>query len=196
MSTIDFFTVFTVMTFGSGSFDIADNSLMNQMLGPQASRPLVQSLHACVAIGFVMVALLMPYFLPETKSTSEDICHQLKNPNNQTDVDLPINESVLLFPCLIFGIWLLIVGLGFTWHALRGLNLPQHHTAQLVKSSEVVSDLPEEKSPKHKIGLISLGVIFYFLTCGVDSYFQSQTYTVGMCGPLSLSAHNAGWLNR
>ena len=48
------FLVFTVMTFGSGSFDIADNSLMNQMLGPTASRPLVQSLHACVAIGFVL----------------------------------------------------------------------------------------------------------------------------------------------
>eukprot|EP00093_Oithona_nana_P006502 06502.XXX_221286_219158_1 [CDS] Oithona nana genome sequencing. len=195
-------TLFTVMTFGSGSFDIADNSLMNQMLGPTTSRPLVQSLHACVAIGFVLVALLMPHFLPETKSTSDEICTRLKNPNDQNhtiekEIEVSINdESVLVIPCLIFGIWLLLVGFGFVWHAFKGLNLPKHHAAQLVKSSEVVSGspLPQESPFKHKIGLISLGVIFYFLTCGVDSYFQSQTYTVGLCG-LSLSAQMAGWLN-
>ena len=33
---------------------MADNGLMNTMLGPETSRPLVQSLHACVAIGFVL----------------------------------------------------------------------------------------------------------------------------------------------
>ena len=42
------------MTFGSGSFDVADNGLINMMLGPELSRPMVQSLHACVAIGFVL----------------------------------------------------------------------------------------------------------------------------------------------
>ena len=42
--------------------------------------------------------------------------------------------------------------------------------------------------------LITLGVLFYFLTCGVDSYFQSQTYTFGLCGPLDISA-KVGSLN-
>ena len=47
--------------------------------------------------------------------------------------------------------------------------------------------------PKYKIGaLICLGVIFYFLFCGIDSYFQSQTYTYGLCGPLELSSDTAG----
>jgi hypothetical protein len=46
--------VFGFLTFGTGSFDVVDNGLMNTMLGPELSRPLVQSLHACVAIGFVM----------------------------------------------------------------------------------------------------------------------------------------------
>ena len=46
--------VFGILTFGTGSFDVADNGLMNTMLGPETSRPLVQSLHACVAIGFVL----------------------------------------------------------------------------------------------------------------------------------------------
>lgn len=40
------------MTFGLGSFDVADNGLMNMMLGPELSRPMVQSLHAFVAVGF------------------------------------------------------------------------------------------------------------------------------------------------
>ena len=49
------------MTFGSGSFDVADNGLMNMMLGPELSRPMVQSLHACVAIGFVLGKRLYKY---------------------------------------------------------------------------------------------------------------------------------------
>ena len=66
--------VFTVMTFGSGSFDIADNSLMNQMLGPTTSRPLVQSLHACVAIGFVLGTYFLNdiYKFPQSFSLSRD----------------------------------------------------------------------------------------------------------------------------
>lgn len=43
--------------------------------------------------------------------------------------------------------------------------------------------------------LLVLGIWFYFLSCGIDSYFQSNTYTYGLCGPLSLSASTAGWLN-
>ena len=46
--------MFGILTLGTGSFDVSDNGLMNTMLGPELSRPLVQSLHACVAIGFVM----------------------------------------------------------------------------------------------------------------------------------------------
>ena len=55
------------MTFGSGSFDVADNGLMNMMLGPELSRPMVQSLHACVAIGFVLGILslhVLAFFWP------------------------------------------------------------------------------------------------------------------------------------
>ena len=50
--------MFGILTLGTGSFDVSDNGLMNTMLGPELSRPLVQSLHACVAIGFVMGNIL------------------------------------------------------------------------------------------------------------------------------------------
>ena len=51
---IIFFLVYGLLSFGSGSFDITDNGLMNMMLGPQVSRPFVQSLHAFAAAGFVI----------------------------------------------------------------------------------------------------------------------------------------------
>ena len=42
------------MCFGSGSFDLMDNGLMSMMLGPETSRPFVQSLHAFAAVGFAL----------------------------------------------------------------------------------------------------------------------------------------------
>ncbi len=64
------------------------------MLGPQVSRPFVQSLHAFAAAGFVLVAFIMPYFLPTSTEDSDKICANLKNPNaielNVTqEIDLP-----------------------------------------------------------------------------------------------------------
>ena len=49
-----FISVYGLLTFASGSFDLTDNQLMNLMLGPQVSRPFVQSVHAFAAVGFVM----------------------------------------------------------------------------------------------------------------------------------------------
>ena len=47
-------SVYGLLTFASGSFDLTDNGLMNTMLGPEISRPFVQSLHALAAVGFVV----------------------------------------------------------------------------------------------------------------------------------------------
>ena len=48
------FLVYGLLTFASGSFDLTDNQLMNMMLGPQVSRPFVQSIHAFAAVGLVV----------------------------------------------------------------------------------------------------------------------------------------------
>ena len=54
-------------------------------------------------------------------------------------------------------------------------------------------DCSQQKSRfPRTIILLTLGVVFYFLTCGIDSYFQSQTYTFGLCGPLDMSAKVIG----
>jgi hypothetical protein len=46
--------VIFVCFFSAGSFDNGDNVLVFNLLGPQKSRPFIQSLHACTAVGFVL----------------------------------------------------------------------------------------------------------------------------------------------
>ena len=45
--------VFGFMTFSTGSYDVADNGFVHQLLGTQYSRPIIQSLHACASLGFL-----------------------------------------------------------------------------------------------------------------------------------------------
>ena len=40
--------------FAIGCFDVADNGLFVYMLGPDRSKPYIQSLHAAVALGFTL----------------------------------------------------------------------------------------------------------------------------------------------
>ena len=99
--------VYGFMCFGSGSFDLMDNGLMGMMLGPERSRPFVQSLHAFAAVGFALskyqnfvilnmflqhilltsVAVVMPHFLPRSADASEEICAQLANPDQNSTQD-------------------------------------------------------------------------------------------------------------
>ena len=94
------------------------------MLGPQVSRPFVQSIHAFAAIGlvvgtyyffiilfyflltwliifsFISVTPLVPYFLPESAESTEsskEICAQLKQPyeNETINGDFNANTSSL-----------------------------------------------------------------------------------------------------
>lgn len=81
--------VTAILAFGLGSFDVADNGLMNMMVGPELSKPLVQSLHAFVAFGNVLVAFIMPQMLPESsQGSNEDLCAKLKNPDQFQELDL------------------------------------------------------------------------------------------------------------
>ena len=54
-----------------GSLDTASNSLVVYMLGPALAPPLTQSLHAMVALGFVLGSLLIRPFLPDTGHTGD-----------------------------------------------------------------------------------------------------------------------------
>ena len=43
--------------------------------------------------------------------------------------------------------------------------------------------------------LVLLGALFYFFSQGVDGFFQSQTYSFALCGPLKLEANMASYIN-
>ena len=47
-------------------------------------------------------------------------------------------------------------------------------------------ELVKEKEKSENKVLIS-GFFFLVLSAGIDAYFQSQTYTFGLCGPLALT---------
>jgi len=90
-------SLYGLLTFASGSFDLTDNGLMNTMLGPEISRPFVQSLHALAAVGFVVVTPIVPYFLPpESAESSKELCAQLKSPiedESISDIDGDFNAN-------------------------------------------------------------------------------------------------------
>ena len=50
-----------------GCLDTASNSLVVWMLGPDRSPPFTQSLHAMVALGFVLGSLIVRPFLPHSE---------------------------------------------------------------------------------------------------------------------------------
>ena len=111
---------------------------------------------------------------------------------------------ILTLPCLIIGSWLMCVGIGFIILAIKNQELPNYFNRVIVPVNDVTEEIKIQDEQKDDISetqnrskntLICLGVTFFFLFCGIDSYFQSQTYTYGLCGPLGMSAESAGWLN-
>merc|ERR1712141_385264 len=123
------------------------------MVGPIFSRPLVQSLHASVSIGFLVVATLLSLLLPKEKENSEKLCQYLKNPEagdksmanvSESDVTIELEPSsewpVLVIPCFIIGTWIFVTGLGFLILGLRNLVLPKHHQQNVSKKLEDASE--------------------------------------------------------
>ena len=109
---------------------------------------------------------------------------------------------ILTLPCLIIGSWLMCVGIGFIILAIKNQDLPNYFNRVIVPVNDLTEEIKiqddqkeQNQSSSSKNTLIGLGVLFFFLFCGIDSYFQSQTYTYGLCGPLGMSAESAGWLN-
>jgi hypothetical protein len=70
------------------------------------------------------------------------------------------------------------------------VRLPAESDVDEKKKLEAEAELkpgPEAARPKSEIRVLVPGFFFFVLCGGVDAYFQSQTYTFGLCGPLSLT---------
>ena len=40
-----------------------------------------------------------------------------------------------------------------------------------------------KERPKHQKSLLVLAFFYFAFTCGIEGFFQSQTFTFGICGP-------------
>ena len=218
-----------------GSLDTASNSLVVYMLGPASAPPLTQSLHAMVALGFVLGSLLIRPFLPDTGDTGDtgEVCGHYLDTANTSNTSLTTNTSNTMdtvmeagqLPDLVspFTIIFLIhaisaaaylslskaIGIGFriieffatlsyfTNHHLLfpvccGFTMPTYQTVSQEEvdgdsSSATSSSIQSNKHSSYKSKLIYILAFFYFtFSCGMESFFQSQTFTFGICGPHQL----------
>jgi len=195
--------------FSLGCFDSADNSLFVYMLGPDRSGPFIQSLHAAVALGFTLGSLLVHPFLPPA-TQSNTICqdlglhpssHHLLNMSiNLTseeentitviseDVDIHLshpwlhNIPDLAWPFIIIALGNLITATAFLVLALLGLPMPQFY--DMVSTSEEAPKNEQKGGNLRHPNLILVLSFFYFtFSCGLEAFFQSQSFTFALCGP-------------
>ena len=163
---IYFCAAFTIM-----SFNTAQHSLIVFILGPIKSRPFLQFVDAFMASGFVLGSLLIMPFLPDSAPQS---CSKLPSIDNSEDASLS-------WPFLIVGISHAFAALTMLFHMCSGLTMPVYH-----QDMEVVVDSKEVKLHQHPRMVMLLAFLFYVFSCGVEALFQSQCYTVGICGPLKM----------
>ena len=79
-----------------GSLDTASNSLVVYMLGPASAPPLTQSLHASVALGFVLGSLLIRPFLPDTGDTGDtgEVCRHYLDTANTSNISNTMDTAM------------------------------------------------------------------------------------------------------
>ena len=93
--------------------------------------------------------------------------------------------------------------MGYFFQCIRNLKLETYNHVNNGKketnsSSAAAGTTLEDgnsNNSRRNIILILFGILFMFLSYGIDMYFQSQIYVFGLCGPLELSPEYAGWLN-
>ena len=67
--------------------------------------------------------------------------------------------------------------------------MPSYYDAVATEDQRNMDDKP--KSSYEKLILV-FAYLFFAFSCGIEGFFQSQTYTFGICGPLSLTTEKVG----
>jgi len=187
-----------------GSLSTASNSLVLFMLGPDRSPPYTQSLHAFVALGFVLGSLLVRPFLPQWEEQSE-VCGDMIVPryNHSETVENDHEEKELSsitsisWPFIIIGVLNFLTALAFLLLIVVGIPMPRFYES--IAKHEVDGDgtLEEGKTierAKHQKTLLVFAFFYFAFTCGIEGFFQSQTFTFGICGPHRMEPEKAASL--
>ena len=183
----------TIYGMALGLFDTADNSLIVYMLGPKKSRPFTQSLHAFVGVGFIIGSFLVQPFLPQEKDGDTDVCRG----TNETITDQYTPRMMggiasINWPFIIIAIWHFITAIGMLVLGFSGIEMLSYYSDS---SHEQNSDTNSFTRVRYWKTLLVMIYVYYFFSCGLEGFFQSMTYTYGLCGPLKMSAKEAALLN-
>jgi len=179
-----------------GSLDTASNSLVLFMLGPDRSPPFTQSLHAFVGMGFVLGSLIVRPFLPDTEDSSA-VCDKeeaLSFSNVTQDAvgvdhvvqveNLPSTKiPVLAWPFLIITLVHLMTAVGYCSLIAGGLPMPRFYETVSQEETKLECGRASKQGTKHSKLTLLLAFFYFSFSCGLEGFFQSQTFTFGICGP-------------
>jgi len=190
----------TIFGMSLGLFDTADNSLMVYIFGPVKSRPFTQSVHAFVGVGFVLGSILVQPFLPESNSGDASVCPGT-DADNGTDSRTGALEALpkmaglpsIYWPFIAIGVWHFITAAGKLLLGCSGLKMPSFYG-----DTAADKESGDEGGVKELLGwgpLLLLVYIYYVMSCGLEGFFQSNTYTYALCGPLKMPPADANLLN-
>jgi len=190
----------TVFGMSLGLFDTADNSLMVYIFGPVKSRPFTQSVHAFVGVGFVLGSVLVQPFLPKSNSGDASVCPGA-SAGNGTESKSDALEAMptmaglpsIYWPFIAIGIWHFITAAGKLVLGCSGLTMPSFYG-----NTGGAQEESDEGGVRELLGwgpLLLLVYIYYVMSCGLEGFFQSNTYTYALCGPLKMSPTDANLLN-
>jgi len=185
--------IVTIFGMSLGLFDTADNSLMVYMFGPKKSRPFTQSVHAFVGVGFVFGSLMVQPFLPETNEGDSSVC-----PGEGDHVTVEYTYKIIgglpsiNWPFIIIGAWHFLTAAGMIFLGFSGLEMPSFYDKEENIEEKASSKL--KNIPRWWVYML-LVYVYYVLSCGLEGFFQSMTYTYGLCGPLKMSPSEANLLN-
>jgi len=199
-----------------GSLDTASNSLVLFMLGPDRSPPYTQSLHAFVGMGFVLGSLIVRPFLPE-KEDNSSVCEEehiaiAQSSTNVTNV-LKVDEDVqvedltpivdidfpdIAWPFLIIAMVHILTAVGYLCLILGGLPMPRFYENVSqddckLSLGSIIGTKQQQKTKHSKITLL-LAFFYFAFSCGLEGFFQSQTFTFGICGPHKMEPGKAAAL--
>jgi len=215
----------TIFGMSLGLFDTADNSLMVYIFGPVKSRPFTQSVHAFVGVGFVLGSILVQPFLPESNSGDASVCPGTDAGNGTDSRTgaleaLPKMAGLpsIYWPFIAIGVWHFITAAGLllllvaSYKSSRevgredekscggklllgcsGLKMPSFYG-----DTAADKESGDEGGVKELLGwgpLLLLVYIYYVMSCGLEGFFQSNTYTYALCGPLKMPPADANLLN-
>jgi hypothetical protein len=151
-------------------------------------------------MGFVLGSLIVRPFLPDVEDNSA-VCDEeddVAEVNNVTEAMLNMTDTAagipsLAWPFLIISLVHLLTGVGYCAIIAGGVSMPRFYEAVTTDDTKLEANEEEqEKKAKHPKLTFLLSFFYFSFSCGLEGFFQSQTFTFGICGPHQMAPGKVG----